>query len=1163
MANQKEYKIIIGGIQESIEGIGTLQDSLDKLGKKVEESGGHFKTASSSMDELAKTEQKIKEYNEEYQTALQSNKMVLQENSKAIKDKLDLEKAELTVSENLRETYAQKQQLLTAMGKVIKNTAGDTSELQAQYAQLNQELKDFDATLGNHQRNVGDYGQATKNLKQELREYQQEMANMLTNGVSKADPAFVALAKRAGELKDAMADAGEEVNRFASDTKRLDDVINIAQSATAAFGLFKGAMSAFGMETEETEKAIQKLAGAMTIIQSLKQLSETLQNGSLTAKLFNNSLGLLTKGMQGASLGAKALRIALASIGIGIIIGLVGLLIENWEDLVGWFNKTFPALSKMGGLMNGLKAVFVGFGKAILNWCINPIKTLANVLDRLMHLDFAGAWQAAADGIKNQFQGTVDAFNSGYKAQIERGLEDVTAKAAAEQAKQTKYELDMLKARKGNQAKYSEEGIALQKKEFEQRKKAAKGNADELKQIALDEANFYRECEEAKTAAADKEAKQRAANAKARAAEEKQRAKEEEEAARKAAEEQKKIDEATTDLNKKKASAEKILAEEKLRTAEREYEELVKENAEYTQLEGKLEEIKKLQHEIEQQNNLAKYIEYQAEIKERFNGIIDAVEDFKTINEQIVNGAIKSSDDAEKIFPQFTKQMSAEQLLRFKGLLQQMLNDWQEYQNKGVDIDAKAKDRLEQATEKYTDKQMTLWKQEIDNSAAVIQKAVEKAENISTSGTSWIFNRLFDKKKTKELEEQYKNVWRNIANTLDDELAAMQTAWQIYLDGIAYKYGEDSKQYIEEQKKMYEAFKKYKKLREDAEKNSGGASSTSDLGSQNKSNKGKSPINKKENKVNDNGTTNWDAFWDGEQEVFENLQGLADVFYENVFDPIGEAFSALLEFQIEEAQEALDKATEMHDKSVQAVESSNQRLAEIKSEMANASGAQLETLKQQQADEMLLLAQREAEEKRAAREKEKREKELAKKQKEQKKMELKMQLVEGIINTAVSVTKALTWGWPLGVVFAAIIGAMGAIQTAIIAKQISKLADGGLLQGKSHSQGGIPVGNTGIEVEGGEYVVNKRSTAKYLPLLQAINEEGAKKKTVANQLGKMADGGQINYQKASSNLESVNTNKVIESSIKQIDMHPQVSVVDINRGQKNLTTVRQMAGASK
>ena len=285
--------------------------------------------------------------------------------------------------------------------------------------------------------------------------------------------------------------------------------------------------------------------------------------------------------------------------------------------------------------------------------------------------------------------------------------------------------------------------------------------------------------------------------------------------------------------------------------------------------------------------------------------------------------------------------------------------------------------------------------------------------------------------------------------------------------------------------------------------------------------------------------------------------------FENVLDPIAEGFSALLDFEIEEAQEALDKATEMHDKSVDKLEESQNKVQELNDKMKNSSGTQLEALKQQQADEMLLLAQREAEEKRLAREKEKREKELDKKQKQQRKLELKMQLIEGIVNTAVSVTKALTWGWPLGAIFAGIIGAMGAMQTAIIRKQISKLADGGLLQGRSHAQGGIPVGNTGIEVEGGEYVINKRSTAKYLPLLQAINEEGARKKTVANQLGKYANGGQLNYQRISSNLDSVDTNKVIQNSIDQIDMHPQVSVVDINRGQKNLTQVRQMAGASR
>jgi hypothetical protein len=47
---------------------------------------------------------------------------------------------------------------------------------------------------------------------------------------------------------------------------------------------------------------------------------------------------------------------------------------------------------------------------------------------------------------------------------------------------------------------------------------------------------------------------------------------------------------------------------------------------------------------------------------------------------------------------------------------------------------------------------------------------------------------------------------------------------------------------------------------------------------------------------------------------------------------------------------------------------------------------------------------------------------------------------------------------------------------------------GGLIKGKSHSEGGVPVGNTGIYVEGKEYIVNKYSTEKHYKLIEAINK---------------------------------------------------------------------------
>lgn len=1204
MANQKEYKIIINGITESIDGISTLQDSLDRLGAKVEQQSSNIQQSSKSMDELAKAEQKIAEYNEEYQRALQADKAVLADKNKAIKESLDLEKANMTVQEGAQSTYAEKQQLLSALGKVIKNTNAETeeeiqkqNELKAQYAALNQELKDFDASLGNHQRNVGDYGQATKNLKQELREFQLEMANMLDNGVSKADPQFVELAKKAGAMKDAIADAGEEINRFASDTKGLDDVINIAQSATAAFELYNGAMSAFGIETEGAEEAMQKLMGAMSIIQSLQTLSETLQNGSATARLFNTAMKVTgvqlvqnqmaaikaTAAQQGLStvqkagaIASKTLGLAMKSIPLMFIIGLVATLITHWEDIVGWFKKTFPVLDKMGGAFNILKGVIMGVGKAVVHWLVNPFETFAKVIKKILAKDFDGAVQEAVNGLKKQFTGLGDAFNTEYKAQIDKGLDEIAKKNAAKQAEQTEYELKQLQARKGNQAKYSKEGIALQNKLFAQRKRAAKGNAEELKNIELDVLSFNRECEEQKAAAAKKSADARTRANKAAADAAKRAADEAAEAARIAEQKKKDYADSYERFIQATTASEKIALQTQLKLQKAKAKELY-DKGKWEEYKAELNEIAKTELSLATVDNGPKLIAFWKSFSEYFKESNLELEKFKDGASKALEIAAKAGqenreltdDEIDNIAKLYfnVNILNETQRNNFKAIIQDVFNEYELAVVKQMELEENKNKTIEEQDKKRHENAKNNAKKAFDNIKSLIKttfgKGVENSPNLPS-----IYDRIFNKEKAKNAEDDYKQYWQNILDQTKSELFKAEEQWDIYLFNVEKLYTKDSKEYrdaVEEKKKaLGELIELQKKAAKGA---SGGPVSTDEK----KHFKNPSPINKDESKTkydDKNGgfgldPTNWDALWDNDGPVWENLGKLADLMFENVLDPIAEGFSALLDFEIEEAQEALDKATEMHDKSVDKLEESQNKVQELNDKMKNSSGAQLEALKQQQADEMLLLAQREAEEKRLAREKEKREKELAKKEKQQRKLELKMQLIEGIVNTAVSVTKALTWGWPLGAIFAGIIGAMGAMQTAIIRKQMSKLADGGLLQGRSHAQGGIPVGNTGIEVEGGEYVINKRSTAKYLPLLQAINEEGARKKTVANQLGKYANGGQLNYQRISSNLDSVDTNKVIQNSIDQIDMHPQVSVQEISRVQKHLVSVRELAGIRK
>jgi hypothetical protein len=54
---------------------------------------------------------------------------------------------------------------------------------------------------------------------------------------------------------------------------------------------------------------------------------------------------------------------------------------------------------------------------------------------------------------------------------------------------------------------------------------------------------------------------------------------------------------------------------------------------------------------------------------------------------------------------------------------------------------------------------------------------------------------------------------------------------------------------------------------------------------------------------------------------------------------------------------------------------------------------------------------------------------------------------------------------------------------------------GGMITGRSHKSGGVKfaIGGYAAEAEGGEFIVNRRATANFLPMLKAINETGLKK----------------------------------------------------------------------
>jgi len=117
---------------------------------------------------------------------------------------------------------------------------------------------------------------------------------------------------------------------------------------------------------------------------------------------------------------------------------------------------------------------------------------------------------------------------------------------------------------------------------------------------------------------------------------------------------------------------------------------------------------------------------------------------------------------------------------------------------------------------------------------------------------------------------------------------------------------------------------------------------------------------------------------------------------------------------------------------------------------------------------------------------------------------------------------------------------------------LSKYHSGGMLYGPSHAEGGIPFsvgGRLGFEAEGGETIINKKSSARFRPLLSAINQAGGGVK--------FAGGGDLGIPSISRISESRSSQRDLFNAISQIK--PVVTVEDINREQSRVDVIDSAA----
>lgn len=254
----------------------------------------------------------------------------------------------------LRRTYDQVKNAAKVMGKGVEEAfeqgvADALNEAGVSAKQFN------DALNKNGQASI----KTTQSLRQELRALTQSIATAKANG-GPVDPEMIA---RAGELKDAIADANAEIANAGSDTRNLDNITGSLRAVAGAFAFAQGAAALFGNENEEVNKALLKVNAAIALSQGATEVLNAVQKEGALTKLADviaikgqSAAQTIYTAVTGkATAATRGFKIALATTGVGLLlIGLMALVtaLQSMGDEMEHVNKLIEEEDRLIDTLN-------------------------------------------------------------------------------------------------------------------------------------------------------------------------------------------------------------------------------------------------------------------------------------------------------------------------------------------------------------------------------------------------------------------------------------------------------------------------------------------------------------------------------------------------------------------------------------------------------------------------------------------------------------------------------------------------------------------------------------------------------------------------------------------------------------------------------------------
>lgn len=260
-------------------------------------------------------------------------------------------------------------QLVMTMAELKKewkatNDEARRAELGTQINDINNQLKDLDSTIGNSQRNVGNYNEGVKeglNLftqqKEVIRQLRSELLG-LEEGTEEYNEKLSQLADAQFKLKDMNELAARSANDMG---EKIATCTRLASGLASGFGAVQGTLALFGAESENVEKTMVKLQGVIAMVQGLQGL-EGLTKDLAAAKIqFADNI----KGIKGFIKGLSGVQKAILGTGIGVFVVALGMVVAHWKDIVKWMGLANTKMEEAKKLIDSDKKGFETFNEEL------------------------------------------------------------------------------------------------------------------------------------------------------------------------------------------------------------------------------------------------------------------------------------------------------------------------------------------------------------------------------------------------------------------------------------------------------------------------------------------------------------------------------------------------------------------------------------------------------------------------------------------------------------------------------------------------------------------------------------------------------------------------------------------------------------------------------